>query len=102
MAPPVELFHANPSLPYQAQVSLKGNKRKDFDGDLKKCELLEMLQYDCEVDQPDKRNSPVRCWPLERFFRRCRDREGTFMVETTSWEGEKEKKSARLKGRSTE
>ncbi|TVY68933.1 hypothetical protein LSUE1_G004945 [Lachnellula suecica] len=86
MAPPVVMFPAS-ELPVVAQTNLKGTKRKGFDGNLKTCELLEMLQYNCGVEEPVTRNSVVRCWPVEKFFRRCRDREGTFMVETTAWEG---------------
>ncbi|KAH8687751.1 hypothetical protein BGZ60DRAFT_15485 [Tricladium varicosporioides] len=91
MAPPLEIFPAK-DLPYRAQANVYGTKRKGFDGDLKKCELMEMLQYDCQVEEPKRRDGVVRCWPVERWFRRCQDREGTFMVETTAWEG-REKKS---------
>ena len=45
-------------------------KRKGFDGSLKGCELLEMLQYKCEVEKPVTRESVTRCWPIERMFRR--------------------------------
>ncbi|TVY85657.1 hypothetical protein LAWI1_G008324 [Lachnellula willkommii] len=92
MAPPIATFPAS-DLPITSQTNLKGTKRKGFDGDLKACALLEMLQYDCRIEEPGTRNSPVRCWPVERLFRRCRDQEGSFMVETTAWErGEKGKK----------
>ncbi|KAG0652933.1 hypothetical protein D0Z07_0210 [Hyphodiscus hymeniophilus] len=68
---------------------MKDTKRKGFDGDLKACELLELLQYDCRVENPERRESDVHCWPIVRLFRRCQDRDGKFMVETTAWEGEK-------------
>ncbi|TVY32127.1 hypothetical protein LSUB1_G008036, partial [Lachnellula subtilissima] len=45
MAPPISTFPAS-ELPIVSQTNLKGTKRKGFDGDLKACELLEMLQYD--------------------------------------------------------
>jgi len=46
-----------------------------------------MLQYECSVDEPVTRESVINCWPVERLFRRCRDRNGVFTVETTAWEG---------------
>ncbi|PMD23671.1 hypothetical protein NA56DRAFT_643754 [Hyaloscypha hepaticicola] len=88
MAPFVETWPAR-ELEFRSQVSLKGNKRKGFDGDLKGCELLEMLQYKCEVEKPITKESVTRCWPIERMFRRCVDRNGSFMLETTAWEGKK-------------
>ncbi|KAG9236421.1 hypothetical protein BJ875DRAFT_372258 [Amylocarpus encephaloides] len=91
MPPPVELFPANPSLPERATANLKGRRRKDFDGNLMKCELLELVQYECEVENPNDRRAMARCWPIVRLFRRCRDREGPFTVETTAWEGERSK-----------
>jgi hypothetical protein len=51
-------------------VSSKGRKRKDFDGNLKDCELLGLLQYKCEVERPVTRKSATVCWPVERLFRR--------------------------------
>jgi hypothetical protein len=69
MAPIVEAWSAR-ELEFRSQVSMAGNKRKGFDGDLKACELLEMLQYRCEVDEPVTRESITRCWPVERLFRR--------------------------------
>jgi len=88
MAPFVEAWSAR-ELESRAQVSVAGRKRKDFDGDLSGCELLEMLQYRCEVEKPVTRESVTRCWPVERLFRQCMDRNGSFMVETTAWEGKK-------------
>lgn len=69
MAPPVATFPAS-DLPLAAQSNLRGRKRKGFDGDLKACELLEMLQYNCGVEEPGKRDSVVRCWPVVKLFRR--------------------------------
>jgi hypothetical protein len=34
------------------------------------CELLELLQYECLVVQPEMRDSPIQCWPIQRLFRR--------------------------------
>jgi hypothetical protein len=69
MAPFVETWPAR-ELEFRSQLSLKGSKRKGFDGDLKGCELLEMLQYKCEVEKPITKESVTRCWPIERMFRR--------------------------------
>jgi hypothetical protein len=69
MAPFVETWPAR-ELEFRSQASLRGNKRKGFDGELKGCELLEMLQYKCEVEKPVTKESVTRCWPIERIFRR--------------------------------
>jgi len=69
MAPPIATFPAA-ELPTASQAGLKGKKRKGFDGDLKACKLLEIVQYDCRIDEPARRNSTVKCWPIERLFRR--------------------------------
>ena len=69
MAPLIETFPAK-ELEYRSQITAQGKKRKGFEGDLKGCELLEMLQYRCEVEEPRSRESVTRCWPVERLFRR--------------------------------
>lgn len=69
MAPLVEAWPPS-ELPFRSQVTIKDKRRKDFHGDLKGCELLEMLQYHCEVETPVTRQSVTRCWPVERLFRR--------------------------------
>jgi hypothetical protein len=69
MTPPIEAWSPK-ELEDRIRGNTKGEYRKDFDGDLKKCELLELLQYDCKVENPDSRDSLVRCWPIERLFRR--------------------------------
>jgi len=86
MTPPIESWPVR-ELEQRIRGNAKRDWRKGFDGDLKKCELLELLQYECKVEKPERRNSLVRCWPVERLFRRCKDREGVFTVETTAWEG---------------
>lgn len=99
MSPPTELFPAS-ELEWRIQGLPNGRRRKGTKLDLKECELMELVQYDCVLGA--KRNSPVRCFPVERLFRkyvtkltlkelpldadnhtRCRD--GT-IVETTTWE----------------
>ena len=69
MAPPIESWPAW-QLPDRALGTVKDRKRKGFNGDLLACELLELLQYDCRVENPEKRESVVRCWPIVRLFRR--------------------------------
>ncbi|RKU49481.1 hypothetical protein DL546_008134 [Coniochaeta pulveracea] len=89
MTPPVHSFPAL-ELPLKVQLDDKGRKRKTEGGapiQLSACELLGFPQYHCSIDRPELRNSPVRCWPVQRWFRRCQDKNGSFMVETTAWEG---------------
>ena len=69
MAPPLEAWPAY-QLPERARVNVKDRKRKGFNGDLKACELLELLQYNCDVEKPVTKDSLVRCWPVVRLFRR--------------------------------
>jgi len=86
---PVTAFPAD-ELPLHVQHGPDGRRRKTHDGrgiDLAKCELLGLVQYDCRVIQPDGGGeSVVGCWPVQRLFRRCQDKKGHFMVETTAWE----------------
>ncbi|KAI1408363.1 hypothetical protein F5Y13DRAFT_172761 [Hypoxylon sp. FL1857] len=91
MTPPCRVFPAS-QLEAAIQVS-DGKVRKGGRIDLSACELFSMVQYECQIDRPDIANSPVRCWPVQRWFRRCRcrDNRGPFMVETTLWEGNKVK-----------
>ncbi|KAF9775451.1 hypothetical protein IL306_006430 [Fusarium sp. DS 682] len=90
MGYPCQVFHAL-ELPERVQTNLSGRKRKLDKGakniDLSGCELLEMLQYKCEIKEPAKSDSPVQCFAVERLFRKCQDKKGSFMVETTAWEG---------------
>ncbi|KAK0615194.1 hypothetical protein B0T17DRAFT_619995 [Bombardia bombarda] len=90
MPPPSQIFPAKDLLS-QVQIGPDGRKRKTADGrgiDLAKdCELLSLLQYECHVLHPGIRDSPVQCWPITRWFRRCQDMNGRFTVETTAWEG---------------
>lgn len=90
MPPPCQAF-ATKDLPAEVQVGPNGKLRKTTDGRridlLRDCELLELMQYECAVVNPEVRNSPVQCWPVQRLFRRCQDKNGKFTVETTAWEG---------------
>lgn len=72
MTPPCHSFPAS-QLPLHIQSNLDGKKRKTASGrdiDLNECELLSLLQYNCRVDRPDQPDSPVRCYELEKLFRR--------------------------------
>jgi len=72
MTPPVHSFPAA-DLPLQVQLDASGRVRKTEDGQpisLTGCELLSLVQYSCEIDHPEIRESPVRCWPVQRWFRR--------------------------------
>ncbi|GJN76157.1 hypothetical protein PLICBS_010269 [Purpureocillium lilacinum] len=98
MTPPCHSFPAS-ELPTKVQLDARGRRRKPpvVDAasssssssrvDLAACELLQMLQYKCEVQRPHARDSPVQCFAVERLFRRCNDKKGPFTVETTAWEG---------------
>ncbi|KAK4168283.1 hypothetical protein QBC43DRAFT_310002 [Cladorrhinum sp. PSN259] len=91
MSPPCQSFHPS-KLPVHVQVGPDHKVRKTTTGDridlVRDCALKSLVQYECVISKPEKRNSPVRCYPIERLFRSCQDKNGSFMVETTSWEGE--------------
>ncbi|KAK4222164.1 hypothetical protein QBC38DRAFT_375687 [Podospora fimiseda] len=93
MSPPCQSFHPS-KLPLHVQVGPDHRVRKvDNTQDkqidlLRDCALKSLVQYECVVTRPEKRNSPVKCYPIERLFRQCEDKKGKFMVETTSWEAE--------------
>jgi hypothetical protein len=79
MSPPVEGWSAS-ELPRRIQADVHGRRRKGGDGkggdvELEKCELLEMLQYNCVVEgrteaERYNRDARVVCRPVERWFRR--------------------------------
>jgi hypothetical protein len=68
MTPPVEVFPAF-ELPSRVQVTTKGKRRKD-NIDLEKCELLQIMQYECNIQDTKVRDSPIICEPIQRLFRR--------------------------------
>lgn len=72
MTPPCHSFSAS-QLPEKIQVDAQGKKRKTVGGnniDLHACELLSLVQYNCKVEHPEQRDSPVLCYPVQRWFRR--------------------------------
>ena len=103
MSPPVETFPAS-ELAQRIQLTLRGRRRKGHQTVLGDCELLEMVQYSCHIEQDPEtpRTAIVKCEPIIRLFRKCvgiqdallysiltLDRcNDTFLAETTALEGE--------------
>ena len=97
MAPPLNIFPAS-KLPDRIHMLPNGKRRKGEPIDLKKCELLEMINYDCRLkgDESDPK-AVIRCEPLVKLFRKyvtvfiesrrmltlCYRCAGGLMVETT-------------------
>lgn len=74
MTPPCQSFKAK-ALPTHIQVGPDHRVRKtDTPGKridlLRDCELFGLLQYDCQVRDPELRESQIECWPVQRLFRR--------------------------------
>ncbi len=105
MTPPVKVF---PPEELESKVQFtRERKLQKQPIKLKDCQLLTMVQYECEVKDRKNALSVVQCWPVERLFRKyvkvvhllrfadvgkiCRCANG-LMVETTSWEDLKEAK----------
>ncbi|RDA87501.1 hypothetical protein CP532_1604 [Ophiocordyceps camponoti-leonardi (nom. inval.)] len=88
MAPPC---HSSPAsaLPSTVQLDSDGKRRKPDPTvgriDLGSCELLRMVQWKQGEISRDP-NSCLTFRAVERLFRRCKDKNGTFIVETTAWE----------------
>ncbi|PHH71549.1 hypothetical protein CDD80_5145 [Ophiocordyceps camponoti-rufipedis] len=81
MAPPCEPFPAS-KLPLMVQRDVHGRRRKPDPAvgpvNLESCELLRMVQWN--------QLEFTKFVAVERLFRRCKDRKGYFLVETTAWE----------------
>ncbi|KAL7270095.1 hypothetical protein RUND412_007209 [Rhizina undulata] len=78
MAIPTEIFPAE-ELPHRLQTDVVTKRRRKVPvEDLSKCQLLELVQWDCQASRDH-----IRCWPIERLFRRCKD----VTVEVTAFEG---------------
>ena len=77
MSPPCAVFKSA-DLPDAIQIDVSGKRRKPAAHgasgsgriDLSACELLSMLQYDCQIENPKDRQETVKCWPVQRWFRR--------------------------------
>lgn len=75
MAPPTEAFPAS-ELAERVQITAQHRLRKT-PVDLAQCKLLEMIQYNCRVEEEspmtgslDGGSEKVFCEPVERLFRR--------------------------------
>lgn len=71
MSPPIETFPAS-ELARRIHVTPQGRRRKGDDVVLNDCELLEMVQYACHLEEDPKkpRTALVKCEPIVRLFRR--------------------------------
>lgn len=73
MPPLTRTFPAS-ELPEQVQLNALGKRRKHDpparEVVLEACELLKMVQYSCEIQEPVTRASPVKCFPFGRLYRR--------------------------------
>ncbi len=70
MAPPIEAFPVS-ELEDRINVQSNHRRRKGGDIDLRKCELLELVQYECGLKGSEKdRESIIQCAPVIKLFRR--------------------------------
>ena len=70
MAPPIEAFPVS-ELEKRVNVQSNGRRKKGGDIDLRKCELLELVQYECGLRGSEKdRRSVIQCAPVVKLFRR--------------------------------
>ena len=70
MAPPIEAFPIS-ELEDRINVQSNGRRRKGGDIDLRKCELLELVQYECGVKSGEKdQQKIIQCEPVVKLFRR--------------------------------
>jgi hypothetical protein len=69
MTPPCRVFSSR-DLEAEVQKGVNGKRRKGDAVDLSRCPQFAMTQYDCQIDRPAEPNSPVRCYEVQRWFRR--------------------------------
>ncbi len=70
MAPPIEAFPVS-ELEERVNIQLNGRRKKGGDIDLRKCELLELVQYECGLRGNEKdRRAVIQCAPVVKLFRR--------------------------------
>ena len=70
MAPPIEAFPVS-ELEERVNVHSNGRRKKEGDIDLRKCELLELVQYECGLKVREKdRRAVIQCAPVIKLFRR--------------------------------
>lgn len=68
MAPPVQAFLPE-ELPDRVQVTTQGKRRKKK-VNLKKCDLFELKQYNCNMEPRAGRRDVIVCKEVQRLFRR--------------------------------
>lgn len=69
MAPPYTLFPTDELPDHIQTIQKNGKKRRRKDPiDLKQCELMQMMQYDCQARKTPKPH--VVCYEYLRLFRR--------------------------------
>jgi hypothetical protein len=61
---PITIFPAS-TLPQHINTDVRTGRRRKQPLDLSKCELLEMVQWECRIE-----DGKTKCWPIERLFRR--------------------------------
>ncbi len=70
MAPPIEAFPVS-ELEERVNIQLNGRRKKGEDIDLRKCKLLELVQYECGLRGNEKdRRAVIQCAPVVKLFRR--------------------------------
>lgn len=80
MAPPIESFPVSElaqRVPHAAAAAAGGRGRRGKGGkgggiELKKCELLEMVQFSCALEEGGRSDASkvIRCRPVVKLFRR--------------------------------
>ncbi|KAF2125878.1 hypothetical protein P153DRAFT_299258 [Dothidotthia symphoricarpi CBS 119687] len=98
--PPPTPIHALSTLEAQINVLPSGKPRRP-PIKLGDCALKELVQYKCNIVEPEVRGEKVAekgkgvvvCEPVVRLLRQCA---GGVSVETTAWEGRREK--AKMEG----
>ena len=70
MAPPIEPFPAS-DLHRHINALPNGKRRKGGEIDLKKCDLMELVQYSCWAEQVvGQIGQTTKCRPVVKTFRR--------------------------------
>lgn len=67
MAPPTETFPAS-QLSSRVHLATNGKRRKGDEIKLEDCELMEMVQYSCELE--GKKKDVIKCRPIVKLFRK--------------------------------
>ena len=70
MAPPIEAFPAS-QLEQRINTLPSGRRRKGGDIDIRKCELLELVQYECDLKRNHRaQQAVIQCRPAVKLFRK--------------------------------